>query len=609
MLSPTQIQQIKQQINLQEEDDDFEERVQARLESMRQEKEMEKERDKGMFEKMGESIKETVTSPIDQMKSYAAKKEAELRAEGKKTTGLAGVWEGMKAAPGALMSGEVKLPSIPGIGTIAGREEKKAFVQPTAKALARPFVETYKGLAGLNLFGEEEKAKSEEAVSLPGIGEITPRGFTEEGRKAIGESAWEVADVAGTVLPVEKLAAPLVKGANKTLKFAGKPLKKMFDVGGNLTKQALAKQSGLKIETIENLIKNPEAITNAEKMAIDKLSLVNKVDEGLGIRLKELGEEGSKYSDIRKSNQKIKNPIDKLKEELKSKYKFDIVDGKIAATTESATRSPSDIRNLQRFIDDWGAKKEITPSEFLNMRKDLTKMSKFDMASGKTSDVMGIGRDLRSLLNKTSRKGIKGLSKLDEAFSKESELLEPLRKKLFDKDGTMKDNAISTIANLNSPNKRKLLGRLKKVIPDIEEQVNMVKILEDIDAVKGQKIGAYAQNMFSSGVGGFVLTGGNPIGAVAGAVMSHPQTIVPILKNYGKTSKIASKKISTLIKRMKAGKTLTFREKSLIKKAILDLVRPYDETKGDQFQPREVEKEGINYQEPIGSRVERGYTG
>ena len=72
-----------------------------------------------------------------------------------------------------------------------------------------------------------------------------------------------------------------------------------------------------------------------------------------------------------------------------------------------------------------------------------------------------------------------------------------IKKDFFNRDGTLKDNALSKLSNLTKKGNEARLERVKVLIPDIEPQINAIKALEDVKLANGQKVGTY----FRTGIG------------------------------------------------------------------------------------------------------------
>lgn len=112
---------------------------------------------------------------------------------------------------------------------------KETFVNPLGKEFARPFVSAISGLTG-----------KKTATSTP-FGEVKP--YTEVSG---GEAAMGTIDLLSTVLPVEKLAAPVAKTAGR-----------LFPKLGTKAAETLA---GVSPEVMQTLKESPEGVRSAQKL-------------------------------------------------------------------------------------------------------------------------------------------------------------------------------------------------------------------------------------------------------------------------------------------------------------------------------------------------------
>jgi len=91
-----------------------------------------------------------------------------------------------------------------------------------------------------------------------------------------------------------------------------------------------------------------------------------------------------------------------------------------------------------------------------------------------------LAKQIRAVIDQRAKRDITGLKDLDARFSEQITDLKALRKDFFNKDGSLKDNALSRVANLTSRANVARLERLKKAIPDIEDKIRAIKVFEDI---------------------------------------------------------------------------------------------------------------------------------
>ena len=289
-------------------------------------------------------------------------------------------------------------------------------------------------------------------------------------------------------------------------------------------KFGVSQATGLNPETITELIKNPGAFKNVNPQL--RIETATKVGEALDSRLADLSDLGSGYNVIRETPGTVVIPKGTV-EKVFNKYGIKVgEDGKIITGPESRPLSTGDKAGLEEFIKDYGSQEVLSQNGFLNTREKLSKLSKFD--STRTDISQAIARELRDEYNKAGRPQVKGLSELDSEFGPERELLGQLKRDIFDAKGELKDGAISKIANITGKGKEKFIERVKQVVPDIEERVNLIKAVEDIERANGIKVGTYTRG---GAIIGGAVTGNLPL--IIGAIIAQPAIAIPLLKGAG----------------------------------------------------------------------------
>ena len=411
------------------------------------------------------------------------------------------------------------------------------------------------------------------ALELTGIGGATymakraSKEALEEGVEQSVKQSSKYVREAGSSKSVLKEVAE--EGAEQTVKQGpGIAKRTMTATGEFVDDTALAateKATGLNKDTIKRMIKNPEKFSEAEMSKITREATFSKVDNSISKRIEELSETGAGYDAIRASGNMVK--IDKgfIEGILRDTFKLKIVNGKIVATTKSATRNAADLKAVEKFYNTWKKVDVMDADEFLNMRSDLADLADYaKIASGKTKASQTIGKNLRASFNAKYRNQIDGLEKLDAKFAPEKKELESLMKDYF-KDGNIKDGAFSKLANLTNAGQEQRLARLKKLMPNIEEEVHMLKAIENIRGLSANKTGQYTRSLLAVGGGSVV---GGPVGAVTGFLLANPSSAVGIIKTFGRLKKYKASVVNRVIDKFKTGKEMTLGEKGLFNKAI-----------------------------------------
>lgn len=480
----------------------------------------------------------------------------------------------IKKSDNSLMS---KALQILGEGTGLGRDV-------IANALSKiPGAETI----GKVLSGASDRMMDTAVGVIPGadlgigkkIGLPTYRDMFEKAQSEIEELKKKNPEAAKNISAIENIIglATDIEGLSSGVNAAGKTIKEstglMMKTAGK-TSSAIAKTGkyvtsqayGLKPETVDNIIKTPGAFSEKEMANIDRHSLFSKVYKSVNDRMAHLSETGKGYETIRNSKQVVDIPQQSISDVL-DKYRIDIDrNGRIAKTAESLPMSDADTKALQEFLDVYyNGEGKLSANGILNARTSLSNMAAYE--SGKTGASKTLAKELRSAIDESAKGQIPELDALDKKYAPEVKLLKKIKKTIFNQDGTVKDNAISTIANLTGKGKEQALARMERIIPGISEDVNILKSIEDIEAAKGQKVGTYIRTGLGVGAG---AASGGPVGALIGAIATSPQVGLQLVRAYGKAKGVSSRLIEPIISKMKSGTKLVGSEYKLVNDAIID---------------------------------------
>lgn len=309
------------------------------------------------------------------------------------------------------------------------------------------------------------------------------------------------------------------------------PFKSAFGGAGKVRDYAISQATGLAPETIRTVKETPKAFSKKAMADIDRATLGRQVQSKLGQLAEEKSATGKEYQPIRESGKEVKVDPTFWDDTFKETTGLEIKKGQLTPTTTSKVRDAGDVRALQKVYEFWKPKfKEgkLTADEYLNMREDLAKASKFEKDLGKRKDVEILAGQIRAKLNQAYRPQVEGLSALDETMRSQILEYKDLAKGLVDKDGIITDAGMAKIANL-SKNKPKLAEQLERIVPGITQQVKVLQAIADIERASGIKVGTYTR---AAATGGAFL-GGGPVAAIVTAVLTSPEVAVPLLRQYG----------------------------------------------------------------------------
>jgi len=317
---------------------------------------------------------------------------------------------------------------------------------------------------------------------------------------------------------LQKVATLGTKGVGKVISPIGKGVKTVGEFG-------LSQATGLEPKELQTISKLDDF---SKLKGASREQLAENVFSTIKDRMKQLGDLGEEYKPIREAEGSV--GIKYSVEESLKNYGLNIDKGKIIRTPDSRPITKSELSQLQDFYDLY-SKNDISKNAFLNARDRLSQMAKFEQ--GKSTALTDIAKGLRKDLNDRVRPQVEGLKELDIKFAPERKALRAIEKDYFKRDGgqiMFKDNALSKLANLTGKGKEQALNRLKTYIPDIEEQVDLVRALEGLERAKGQKVGTYTRAAIG---GGAVAVGNIPL-AIGSLILTNPEFAARIINATGK---------------------------------------------------------------------------
>lgn len=362
----------------------------------------------------------------------------------------------------------------------------------------------------------------------------------------------ELSDLADTLHTTASAINPVTQVAGA----AGAVAKPIGALGSRVLNSAISHSTGFNPETISTIASDPAAFSKAAMEETSRGGVLTDVTNGLNKLENQYEETGQQYNAIRSAAGTVSLPENFLEDILEKgtteegdtksipfglhlepvmpKEEEGVIQTeeqepigyKVVADSNSKTRNPADIAAVQKFVDNWGGKSELTPQEFLNMRNDAKDMAKFGRDVGTNRDASLVGKAIRAQLNKNVRPQIPGLQKLDETAAPQIATIQKVTKDLYGKDGELKDNAASKVAN--ALNKEGLMKRLETVSPGITAKLNSLRAIEDIEKAEGIKVGNYAR---STGEILAVATGHIPL--LIGALLTHPAIALKMIRAFG----------------------------------------------------------------------------
>lgn len=322
-----------------------------------------------------------------------------------------------------------------------------------------------------------------------------------------GTKAWE-----GMLAGVRSQLDDLVKNSGKVVSgVAGKAWKTTWSAAQGLGEYGISFTSGLSREAQQAIKWTPELYTAARKGTMTREGLTGDVVSALDKRMADISDLGKWYETIRKSNIAIK------KSELVDIAKNYFKEADIQMI-DLPFQDRTIIKKAAQYFREYG--ENMTTKNGLSLRKKLDSL--VNWKSDVTPEGERIILGLRSKVDEFLGNKIPGLKDLDRKYGPERVFINKVKKMILNADGEVKDNAISTIANLVGKNNVKKLERIEKLIPGIGDKVRALRAYEEIVNIGEIKTGAVLRQFAWLSFGG-----------IPGLIATNPYLVGYALEKYG----------------------------------------------------------------------------
>lgn len=357
---------------------------------------------------------------------------------------------------------------------------------------------------------------------------------------------------------IEKTMMAPIRAELSVAKWA---VKAPWQIGSKVFEFGVSQGTGMNVDTLKTLIKNPKIIDDVKGGVVSRDSLADELFKGIEKLEWEMLSSLWEYKSTRSFPASVK--LGTTVQDFLKDSGITISDtGKIVDDSFKFTKS--EFGKLQELVDKvqtvagskWGY---IGIDDFLDLRQYVNKsLAKFDTWAD-SDKLKNLGKSLYTKLNKEFRPKIPGLDELDSKFMNQIDFLNTVKKDYFLKSGKPKDNFMSLLETITNKGKEMKLDRLREIIPDIEAKSNSLKAVADIDAAMGSKVGTYTR--------GWLFVGGmftwNPILAISQLILLNPAIASKVLQWVGYSREF----INRIIDKVKTGKKLEKEEIVAIKEA------------------------------------------
>jgi len=406
-----------------------------------------------------------------------------------------------------------------GGGVIGDTITQIPWVTPTLNAIGgaitsipwvKPWMEAYGEFAKNNpRFAENAQAVAN--LGLTALGSTEGQALMKQSTKAVGRG-------------IKKAVTPLVpyidKGTNAVKTSIGNAMKSTKSGVGNIAESVTANVTGLERWTIATA-KNQSALFKEARLGnLNRETVTGQAVDAIQKRLDDLSEIGKGYDSVRVGNV-VANSDDVAGVYLKNAWNV--------ATKQLTKADKSTLQDLSDYISDY--KGNVTDADLLALRRQVDSVL-YDPNTGMprkiTPQAKNIVNGVRADIDAMAKSRIKWLAEIDAQYAPEVAILKKVKKDIFNADGTLKDNAISTISNITGKGKEAKLARLEEIMPWIGDKVSAIKAYEDVLNASGNKVGNYAR----AGIAWTAAATINPW-LLAWWVATHPKVVSFLLEKYG----------------------------------------------------------------------------
>ncbi len=310
---------------------------------------------------------------------------------------------------------------------------------------------------------------------------------------------------------------------------------------------AISTAVGLSKPSQQAIKTTPELYKQARTGVLTRDTAADEVVTTLRKRLGELSDTGKEYNTIRNSGVTMpkqdfaKIVDDFFKENDISKIDMPIKDRKVVQQAIDYIAEYDDI---------------LTAKNGMSLRRKLDDLA--DWSTEATGEWKRLIRKLRGKVDEYLGEKLPWLKDLDAKYAPEVSFLRKVKTGVLNADWTIKDSAISYVANIVGKGKEIKLDRLEQLLPWIGSKVRALKAFEEVQAISSMKTGSIARQL------GGIVTGstlGWPIGLVAWFVATNPNIVAFALEKYG----MAKNAIKALLKK---GAKITPDEAIKVKQAV-----------------------------------------
>lgn len=318
---------------------------------------------------------------------------------------------------------------------------------------------------------------------------------------------------------------------NVTKNIYGKPIVWLTNIAWSTLKTVTSKLSWLNPTTLTEIVKNPEIFRKVKKWDLTFEKLAKDTIKSIDERIKEVWELWQKYETVKKWDWKIDtNGV--IPRKILEKYDIKVTE-KWLDFGSSEIWTIADENAIERAFNLIKTRKLETWKDIINLRRALDSNINYEWASNEAQNII---RAFRKNIDEVAKEQVPWLNILDKRYWPEVAELNKVKKYLFNKNWELKDDYVSRISNLAWKWKEKTLERIKRIVPEIEHEINALKAFSDVELAKWNKVWAYMQSL----AWWFWAFAWWLPWLVAWALITNPSVVSNLLQHYWASQKYIS---------------------------------------------------------------------
>ncbi len=389
------------------------------------------------------------------------------------------------------------------------------FVSPVVQAVIKKTGQTENIQALSEWWNEFEKTNpilAENIAGLLNVAQLAPVPIAKP-LANIAKQGWNA------IIKWAEIVAPkLVQGTKNIIT---KTPEFIWNTIGSTAEYWTSLATGLSKESQQIIKKSPELYKQARLWDITSEGELGNFAKATEARLTDLSEMGKWYDSIKKWA-KISNA-----EEIGNIY---LNRTKEIPTTQLTKADKIVLKDASDYMSQ--LKWDLKDSDILALRKQLDSIS-YDPNTGMKRKLSPqwarLVEGMRSDVDKIAKDRITGLKDLDTKYAPEVQLLKEIKSNIYDANGNIKNNALSTISNIVGKNKDLKLAKFEEIYPDLGKRLRALKAYEEVSSIASLKTGSIVRQLWGATVGTALAPW---LWTIVWFIATNPHIVARILEAY-----------------------------------------------------------------------------